>query len=78
MTLHLPHVKMVGTKWTSTSPFFGWNHFVVVTIQKKNNCWMLEMAAICDKKIRFWITKLELQDANKWSPGWLQKDCINL
>ena len=74
-SLHLPHFKLIGSKWTSVNVIQGWNHFVVVTMEKKLDRWEVEMAAVCDKSIRFWVVKKELKDPEKWRPGWLSGFC---
>ena len=74
-SLHLPHDKMVGTNWTSVEEIQGWNHFVVVTLQKREGVWNFELMAACDKQVRFWISKSALKNAAHWRPGWLRGVC---
>ena len=75
--LHLPHTKMVGTNWTSVEETQGWHHFVVVTMQKRDNVWWVELMAACDKHVRFWVVKKDLKMSTKWQPGWQRGACTS-
>ena len=68
-SLHLPHKKLVGTLWSSVAEIQGWQHFVVVGQMQSNSVWQVEMAAVCDKSIRFWIKKKALKNSTVWLPG---------
>jgi len=36
----------------------------------------VELMAVCDRNVRFWMTRLEMIDPEKWSVGWLDLDRI--
>ena len=64
--------KFLKSKWTSTIKLQGWRHYEVRNVLKKTK--QLELFAVCDKHINITIDVDEINDRNKWLPGW--KDFI--
>jgi len=63
-----PH--LVGSKWTSRQPTWGWRHFRVVN-RKNQGPWVFaEMVAACDPQVRFWLNAQQLKDRTLWQAGW--------
>ena len=58
------------SKWTSVEQKRGWRHFEVRNVVKKDNT--LELAAVCDTKVRITIDCNEILDRSKWTPGWIE------
>jgi tryptophan-rich hypothetical protein len=66
--------KLIGSKWTAVNAVFGWVHFHIITVQKINGQWCVEMSGSCDTTVRFWRKKEELKDKCVWIAGWLKKN----
>lgn len=64
--------KFLKSKWTSAIELKGWRHYEVRNILKKKK--QLELFAVCDNHISIIIDIDEINDRNKWLPGW--KDLI--
>ena len=63
----------LDSKWTAHSPQRGWRHFRVVSRRyNENSQLMLELMAVCDRQVRFWVIADELKDKDKWTSGWLR------
>ena len=58
------------SKWTSVQQKRGWRHFEVRNVVKKNKT--LELAAVCDTKVRLTVDYNEISDRSKWTPGWIE------
>ena len=62
----------IGGKWTSSEPVRGWRHFRISTVEKKGTQERkVELMAVCDPKVRFWVPVVELKKLELWSAGWL-------
>jgi tryptophan-rich hypothetical protein len=51
-------------------PRYGWRHFRVSARRYEAGELQLEMMAVCDREVRFWIPQLELHQGELWQPGW--------
>ncbi|NJK64551.1 MAG: TIGR02450 family Trp-rich protein [Synechococcaceae cyanobacterium SM2_3_1] len=74
-----PH--LLGSRWTSVEPQWGWRHFQVRQRQdQKRGLVFAELEAVCDPQVRFWLNADLLQERTLWQPGWqpLQEDASSL
>ncbi|GAB4277613.1 MAG: TIGR02450 family Trp-rich protein [Oscillatoriaceae cyanobacterium] len=62
---------LVGSKWTSQQPTWGWRHFQVVNRIQDGPWVFAEMVASCDPNTRFWINAKQLKDRSLWQAGWM-------
>jgi len=60
----------INAKWTAMMPRYGWRHFRVSARRYEAGELQLEMMAVCDREVRFWIPQLELHQGELWQPGW--------
>ena len=60
--------KYLHSKWTSVQKINGWRHYEVKNVLKHKK--QLELFSVCDKSIHFFIDIHEIQDKEKWIPGW--------
>ena len=60
--------KLLNSKWTSVKEINGWRHYEVSKVLRKEK--QLELFAVCDKKIYFLVSFNEIEDKDKWLPGW--------
>ena len=60
--------KYSNSKWTSVNKIFGWRHFEVRNIFKKLK--KIELFSVCDKSISIIINIDEIENKEKWLPGW--------
>lgn len=63
----------LNSNWTSRKKRQDWNHFRISSRRKGTVGIELEMMAVCDRSVRFWVSLAELKDAELWQPGW--QDC---
>lgn len=63
----------INSNWTSLTRRQDWTHYRISGRRKGNSGLELEMMAVCDREIRFWISLDELKNAKLWQPGW--RDC---
>lgn len=63
-----PH--LLGSKWTSRQPTWGWRHFQVVNRRQEGDWVFAEMVASCDASVRFWLNAQQLKDHDLWQAGW--------
>jgi len=63
-------MNLNGSKWTSVNTKKGWHHFEVISSSKKTQ--IINMFAVCDKKIILTIKKPELKNKEKWKRGWVK------
>ena len=62
----------LDSKWTAHPPRAGWRHFRIVARRYPSKDLLeVEVMAVCDRKVRFWIPSQQLLDKDKWSTGWL-------
>ena len=64
----------LNAKWTALNEIQGWQHFRVCTRRNGNDGIEVELMALCDRSVRFWLPRLELIDPVKWAVGWLDLD----
>ena len=62
--------KYSRSKWTSVNKIYGWRHYEVRNVFKKNK--QLELFSVCDRKVSFIIKVDEIKNRKKWIPGWLE------
>tara|TARA_Y100000996_G_C22480939_1_gene626137 strand:- start:485 stop:685 length:201 start_codon:yes stop_codon:yes gene_type:complete len=60
--------KYLNSKWTSTKSLKGWRHYEVRNVLKKKK--QLELFAVCDNHISVIIELNDINNQNKWLPGW--------
>ncbi|MCS6781632.1 MAG: TIGR02450 family Trp-rich protein [Gloeomargarita sp. SKYBB_i_bin120] len=60
----------VGSAWTAQQPTWGWRHFQVKNRKRQGRFIFVELAAVCDPRVRFWVNARQLGDRNLWQPGW--------
>tara|TARA_Y100001970_G_C13722204_1_gene597228 strand:- start:58 stop:258 length:201 start_codon:yes stop_codon:yes gene_type:complete len=60
--------KYSNSKWTSVNKIFGWRHFEVRNVFKKQK--KIELFSVCDKSISVIINIDEIENKEKWLPGW--------
>ncbi|MAQ43182.1 MAG: TIGR02450 family Trp-rich protein [Candidatus Marinimicrobia bacterium] len=60
--------KYSNSKWTSVNKIFGWRHFEVRNVLKKQK--KIELFSVCDKSISIIINIDEIENKEKWLPGW--------
>ena len=58
------------SKWTAVKKIKDWRHYEVLNINKKET--MVEMFAVCAKKIRLGVACKDLTDNSKWQRGWIE------
>ena len=63
----------LNSNWTSLARREDWSHYRVSGRRKGEQGLELEMMAVCDRQIRFWVSMDELKDGELWVPGW--RDC---
>lgn len=69
----MPSEKLfhIDAKWTHTGGVRGWKHYRIVTLRGEGTERELELMAICDRSVRFWVNELEFRNDPQWNPGWL-------
>lgn len=61
----------IDAKWTHSTPIQGWKHFRICGRRNDNNTLMVEMMAVCDRKVRFWMSGSEVKSKDSWQTGWV-------
>jgi tryptophan-rich hypothetical protein len=65
---------VINAPWTALVPVKGWRHYrICATIpasRSETKLPMIEMIAVCDRSVRFWIDKKELVADLNWVTGW--------
>ena len=62
--------KLENSKWTAVKKVHSWRHYEVLKINKKAQ--IVEMFAVCAKKIRIEVPFKDLKDNSKWISGWIE------
>lgn len=70
---------IINARWTALKPVKGWRHYRISAVTpasrggSKENVkgTMVEMMAVCDREVRFWISRKELIADLNWVTGWL-------
>ncbi len=60
----------INQNWTSLTRREDWTHYRISGRRKVAGGLELEMMAVCDREIRFWISLDELKNPELWEPGW--------
>lgn len=65
----------VNAKWTSSRDMQGWRQFRICERRyDESGVLWLEMMAVCDRTVRFWIPASDLEAENEtnalWQVGW--------
>jgi len=72
MPQHSKKQFLTNAKWTSLVNRKDWRHYRICGIRlKEDKSKEYEMMAVCDRKVRFWVTPQELGSVNDWTTGWL-------
>jgi len=72
---HLPtKAFMINAPWTATLPVQGWRHYRIAgtkpASKSESGEAMVEMMAVCDRAVRFWLSRRELIADLNWVTGW--------
>ena len=64
----------INAPWTAVTPVQGWRHYRVATTKpaktSETGLAMVELMAVCDRSVRFWITRQALAADPNWITGW--------
>lgn len=60
----------INSNWTSLTKREDWTHYRISGRRKGSEGIELEMMAVCDRNIRFWIPLSDLKNGKLWVPGW--------
>jgi len=61
----------INGKWTSVESYRGWKHFRISGRRRQaDRSLELELMAVCDRSIRFWIKQDDLNRPDSWQRGW--------
>ncbi|MCX6104815.1 MAG: TIGR02450 family Trp-rich protein [Proteobacteria bacterium] len=64
----------INAAWTAETPVQGWRHYRISgnkpAKKAENLPQRLEMMAVCDRAVRFWLSRDELINDLNWIPGW--------
>ncbi|NRA65870.1 MAG: TIGR02450 family Trp-rich protein [Pseudobacteriovorax sp.] len=61
----------INSQWTAVQPVRGWKHYRITGRRHLNRILEIELMAVCDKSIRFWVVSAALKDPEAWRQGWL-------
>lgn len=62
----------INANWTAVESIHGWKHYRIAARRLNDEgTWELEMMAVCDRDVRFWVSRSTLRQAEMWAPGWL-------
>lgn len=61
----------INAKWTSVYETQGWFHFRVCSRRHREEGLEVEMMAVADRSVRFWLPRQVLLDPAKWRTGWV-------
>ncbi len=63
----------INANWTSIQKREDWFHYRISGRRRLEDGRLeLELMAVCDREIRFWVPRAELRDQNLWTPGWVE------
>lgn len=61
----------INSNWTSKTNVEGWNHYRISGRRRADDDTLeLEMMAVCERDIRFWVPRSALRNEDEWAPGW--------
>ena len=61
----------INAPWTAVEPVEGWRHYRISGRRRTLQGLEIEMMAVCEREIRFWLTRQGLVLDLNWQPGWL-------
>lgn len=61
----------LNAKWTSAQELHGWRHFRVCSRRQGADGLEVEIMAVADRSVRFWLPRRAMLDPDKWWPGWV-------
>ncbi len=62
---------LINANWTAVESIQGWKHYRIASRRRnEDGNLQLEMMAVCDREIRFWVERARLRDDTLWTPGW--------
>jgi len=65
---------VINAPWTALQPVQGWCHYRIAATKSRKSSEtgapMVEMMAVCDRSVRFWLSKSALIDDLNWVTGW--------
>ena len=65
---------VINASWTATQPVKGWRHYRISATKPAGKSdsgeAMVEMMAVCDRTVRFWLSRRELIADVNWVTGW--------
>ena len=61
----------INANWTHIKGIHGWRHYRISSLRKDNTSGEIEVMSICERGVRFWLSKNELNFGGEWSPGWI-------
>jgi len=66
---------VINARWTAIQPVEGWHHYRITgkkpASKSETGEATIEMMAVCDRGVRFWLSRRELIDDLNWVTGWL-------
>lgn len=65
-----PQNLAIDAKWTSSEECRGWRHFRITGRRHGETGLELELMAVCDREVRFWLKPEDLKVRENWMPGW--------
>lgn len=60
----------MNAKWSHKSGYLGWTQFRIVSKRRVAEGVEIELMAVCEKVVRFWIPQATLKIDSEWYPGW--------
>lgn len=64
----------INAPWTALSPVQGWRHYRISgskpAASSDTGLAVVEMMAVCDRAVRFWMSRSELINDLNWVTGW--------
>lgn len=67
----------INARWTADHPVSGWRHYRISSRRQTQQTPTskteveVEMMAVCDRQIRFWLTRRAVIADENWQTGWL-------
>lgn len=61
----------INAPWTALAPVEGWRHYRIAGRRRSDQGLTLEMMAVCDREVRFWLSRQSLIEDLNWQTGWL-------
>ncbi len=60
----------INSNWTATPSREGWKHYRIAARRYNEGELLVEMMAVCDRSVRFWVAAHLLKEGAGWRPGW--------